>query len=145
MNKLWYHDILVKHAMPAMEALIHSDHKRRNWRKRPFYYQHDGATPHTASKNRKFLRKKQEEWNGKLKVLEWPSNSPDMSPIENVWSYLKQKLEDFPTRPRNLDELWERIQSQWQQLPAEYLQSVALSMPNRVAEVIKKEGWGIKY
>ncbi|PKB96730.1 hypothetical protein RhiirA5_302220, partial [Rhizophagus irregularis] len=34
-------------------------------------------------------------------VLEWPSNSPDLSPIENLWSIIKNKVEKW--MPRNLE------------------------------------------
>jgi transposase len=29
-----------------------------------------------------------------IEVMDWPCNSTDLNPIENVWSYMKNKLKD---------------------------------------------------
>ena len=39
--------------------------------------------------------------------INWPPNSPDLSPIENVWAILKEKLSK--RKIRNLDILRENI------------------------------------
>ena len=31
--------------------------------------------------------------NNKIEKLDWPSYNPDLNPIENLWSIIKQKLE----------------------------------------------------
>jgi transposase len=36
-----------------------------------------------------------------IEVMDWPGNSPDLNPIENVWSYMKNKLRKRPS-PRSL-------------------------------------------
>jgi len=48
-----------------------------------FIFQQDNARVHTARIVRDFF----DESN--ITVLEWPANSPDLNPIENIWSYLK--------------------------------------------------------
>lgn len=145
MNSSWYHGILTHHAMPHLKQLMASQHKRWTKKTAKWYYQHDNAKAHIEKGNSRYLLSKQVESNGRMRVLEWPSNSPDLNPIENLWHYLKDKLEKYESRPTSLDNLWERIKKEWEAIPQEMLRNLAESMPNRVDEVIDKHGWSVKY
>ena len=49
----------------------------------------------------------------KLKVLEWPLQSPDLSPIESFWAELKKRVR--ARRPTNLTQLHQLYQEEWGQ------------------------------
>lgn len=46
----------------------------------------DGAPSHTTQANKSILKKH------KVRLLDWPSNSPDLNPIENAWAIVQQRL-----------------------------------------------------
>ena len=73
-----------------------------------------------------------------LKVVEWPSQSPDLNPIENLWGELKRKLARLPCR--NKKELWENIQQEWYNMPIETCRKLISSMPKRIEAVIRSKG-----
>ncbi|KAL7279386.1 hypothetical protein ACG7TL_007227 [Trametes sanguinea] len=73
-------------------------------------------------------------------LLEWPANSPDLNPIENLWGYIKEKLNTYPDYPAGMLELWERVEKEWEAIGVEYCRALVEGMPKRMAQVIRKKG-----
>lgn len=69
-----------------------------------------------------------------------PPSSPDLNPIENVWSLLKTKVSQLPTRATNLDMLWEQVQACWADIDQQYINNLIDDMPTRVEEVRNARG-----
>ncbi|KAK3534943.1 hypothetical protein QTP70_002025 [Hemibagrus guttatus] len=80
--------------------------------KRGWVFQHDNDPKHTARAMKEWLRKKHFE------VLEWPSQSPDLIPIENLWRELKIRVAQ--RQPQNITTLEEICMEEWAKLPATY-------------------------
>lgn len=100
-------------------------------------FMHDMAPPHSARSTRNFLCAQN------TTVLDWPGNSPDLNPIENIWAHVQRQLPR--TLPRNEQELWARIQTAWQEVPLSVVRNVISSMPARVDEVIRNRGGHTHY
>ncbi len=60
-------------------------------------------------------------------VLDWPANSPDLNPIENL--IVKRKLRD--TRPNNADDLKAAIKATWVSITPEQCHRLIASIPRR--------------
>ena len=78
-------------------------------------------------------------------VMKWPAQSPDLNPIEHLWHYLKKKLLEYEVPPKGIHELWERIEKEWNEIPAETCQKLIESMPRRIEAVLKAKGGYTKY
>ena len=78
-------------------------------------------------------------------VLPWPAQSPDLNPIEHLWSHVKRRLAEYEEPPKGMLELWERIEEEWNKIPASVCQGLIESMPRRVEAVYKAKGGHTKY
>jgi transposase len=85
------------------------------------------------------------DWLGRMvpEVLEWPSRSPDLSPIENLWGVLKGKIRK--RGPKTLESLKIIIEEEFRAIPMSFYCKVFESMTYRLQEVIFRDGECIDY
>ena len=75
-----------------------------------------------------------------VKVLDWPSRSPDLNSIENMWGLLVKKLQEKQQIFENREQLLVSISKAWHELPENYFRNLCASMPKRLAKVIDANG-----
>ncbi len=96
-----------------------------------FIFQQDLATAHTAKSTKSWLN------DHGVGVLDWPANSPDLNPIEN--------LEENEKQEANADELKATVKETWASIPPQQCHKLITSMPRRIEAAIKAKGAPTKY
>ncbi|KAF7656920.1 hypothetical protein LDENG_00034500 [Lucifuga dentata] len=102
-----------------------------------FLFQQDLASAHSAKTTRNWFA------DHGITVLDWPANSPDLNPIENLWDIVKRKMRD--ARPHNTDELKAAIKATWASITPQQCHRLIASMPLRIDAAIHAKGGPTKY
>ncbi|CAF1168507.1 unnamed protein product [Rotaria sordida] len=123
----YYVHILKNFLLPAARRQFHW-----NWR-----LQQDNDPKHRSNICKQFIRKNVPE------LLDWPSNSPDVNPIENIWSIVKRKVEK--RKPKNTDELELFLAEEFKNTDINVVKNCVMSMKNRCLSLISSKGERIKY
>jgi transposase len=107
---------------------------------RKVIFQHDNDPKHTSKLVKEHLD------NQDFTTIVWPAQSPDLNPIENIWSIVKLRLfRNYDRPPKGVHELWERIQEVWDTLTVDDCRNVIKTMHKRCSDVIKAKGYWIDY
>ena len=122
-----YVEILGSELLPEARKLL-----GKNW-----ILQQDGARAHTANHSMNFLKGE------RVRVLSWPARSPDLNPIENLWSVLKHNV--YQRNPQDIKELRMCVEEEINNIDQELVSSLASSMQNRIEMLIENEGNNIGY
>uniref|UniRef100_A0A8C1HXF7 HTH cro/C1-type domain-containing protein n=1 Tax=Cyprinus carpio carpio TaxID=630221 RepID=A0A8C1HXF7_CYPCA len=127
-NAASYQEIMEHFMLPSAEKLYGDE---------DFVFQHNLAPAHSAKTTGKWFT------DHGITVLNWPANSPDLNPIENLWDIVKRKLRD--ARPNTLDELKAAIEESWASITPQQCHRLIASMPRRIEAVISAKGFPTKY
>ena len=79
----------------------------------------------------------------RVKVMDWPSMSPDLNPIEHLWRILKRKVE--VCKVSNICQLRDVVMEEWKSIPVATCEALVNSMPRRVKVVLDNDGGHTKY
>jgi hypothetical protein len=92
-----------------------------------YVFQQDGASPHTSNRSMEYLRKR-------VRLLpqecKWPASSPDLSPIEQVWAYIKNNLN--ASNIKDAETLFREVENVWNDIPMEMIDHLINSLHPRI-------------
>ena len=79
-----------------------------------------------------------------ISLDDWLLFPPDFNIIENIWRLLKQRLKSQGAILQ-IEDLKAVLQAEWEKVTPEVIQSLIVSMPERMMEVWKKKGLATKF
>ena len=92
-------------------------------------FQDDNARPHRGHIVNDFVRV------NNINRMDWPANSPDLNPIENLWDKLARRTyRDNP--PQTIPQLRHHLAQEWQNIPQATIRRCVGSMRKRCKEFV---------
>ena len=102
-------------------------------------FQEDNAASHRA----KVAVSARED--ARIVMLDWPAQSPDLNPIENLWAEMKVMVRCRSPPLSSISKLIKYVKGAWNDIPPEYYRKLIDSMPRRIDAVISANGNRINY
>ncbi|KAK3561767.1 hypothetical protein QTP86_013416 [Hemibagrus guttatus] len=128
MNSAVYQKILKENVRPSVCDLK----LKQTW-----VLQQDNDPKHTSKSTSEWLKK------NKMKTLEWPSQSPDLNPIEMLWHDLKKVV--HARKPSNVAELQQFCKNEWAKIPPQRCNKLIASYGKRLIAVVAAKGGPTSY
>ena len=124
-NKERYVEILEKFKIELENRWSLSTRKK-------FYFQQDGATPHTSNLSLDWLQRNfQKRVISRKTQFEWAPHSPDLSPPDFfLWGHLKDRV--YKTKPQTIADLKVRIREEIEAIEEETCRNVMLNFSRRL-------------
>ena len=130
-----YKDVLQKTLLPEGRRLF-STNGQSTW-----IFQQDNDPTHNSGP--KWVAEWMKENGCHLKTLVWPPNSPDLSPIENIWGIVDSKVQARGCS--SFEEFKEAVLEELKAVPKATLVKLSKSMKHRLEMMVKKGGDRIPY
>ena len=102
-----------------------------------WFFQQDNDPKHKSKLVQKWLQ------TSGIDVMDWPSYSPDLNPIENLWADVKRRAE--MDNPQDVESLRNALQKAWDETDMRLIKKLIESMPRRLKRVREQAGWMTGY
>ena len=70
--------------------------------------------------------------------LPWPSRSPDLNPMENIWGFLSRLVYGNNSQYLSVPDLKQSIVDAWNEMPISVVNKLVASMENRIFQLLIK-------
>ncbi|KAG6583134.1 putative retroelement [Phytophthora cinnamomi] len=102
-------------------------------------FQQDNASIHTSGATKEFLKEEN------VDVMDWPAQSPDLNPIENMWGVLARAVYAHGRQFQTREDLIETIKASWAAIGQDLITKLVESMPKRCIAMLELHGAKTKY
>ncbi len=135
MNSDEYVEVLANNYLPWINGMM----EKLSSHVLPVIYQQDNCSIHKSNYVKWWMG------SNEFDVLDWPSRSPDINPIENLWDIVDSRVRKRSESPKSLEELASAVIEEWNNIPLDILHNLYESMPRRISFCIHSKGYHTKY
>lgn len=118
-----YKRLMELHIVPVVHGANHE-----------LIYQQDNAPAHIHGHMEGFFER------AGVSTMDWPSRSPDLNPIENVWGLMVDYVYSNGRQYSTVDDLKKAVFAAWEKVPASYLHLLVEGMHERMMCVMDRQG-----
>lgn len=128
-NSAKYVKILQKHLIPWM-GKTHP---------KSAIFQQENDHAHTAKETQAWMARVS------LEVMDWPSKSPYMNPIENIWALMAKRVYKNGRQFDKLSDLRDALRMEWENSTLDEMKNMATSMPCRRLDLVEGNSGPTRY
>jgi transposase len=126
-----------EHIVPLIDGWIRLELQETG---RQLVLMQDHAPGHAAATTREDLLERL------IEVVNWPPFSPDLNPIETIWNWMKDWIEEkYEDKQYPYEQLRKIVKEAWDEIPDERLIELLNTMPQRCQDVITAKGGYTKW
>lgn len=132
-NSKIYQNFLSQHIKPVLDDMFPDGN---------YLFQQDNCPAHVSKSTRDWLSA------NSIATFDWPSRSPDLNIIENVWKLMSDIIYDGKVQFNTIDELWCAIDEATTRINTDFFEKVDnlfKSIPKRLVSVIQSRGDLVEY
>lgn len=130
LNSQNYCSFLSKNFLPWYQRLSNEE-------KEILLFMQDNAPSHASKYSKTWFS---DQGIDESKIMIWPPNSPDLNPIEMLWSLIKRKIYENNKQYSSLDALWEAVCKACRDVPEDQLKNLVNGVDKRLVKLIKSKG-----
>lgn len=131
LNSEGYTEILEEIMLPTV-GIVYPGHN--------IHFMQDNCSIHSSNHSMEWFSR-----HPQIELLEWPANSPDLNPIENIWARMVYEWDSI--NPRTKPNLMNYVCQKWDELRGDrrLIENLIGSMPARLQAVVDNDGFWTKY
>uniref|UniRef100_A0A8R1EQQ1 DDE_3 domain-containing protein n=1 Tax=Caenorhabditis japonica TaxID=281687 RepID=A0A8R1EQQ1_CAEJA len=127
MDRFVYEDILENTMRPWARAKVGQ----------AFVFQQDNDPKLTSGHIKNWFQRR------RVDLQDWPSQSPDLNPIEHLWEELERRVQGV--RASNVNQMLDLLEAAWKDIPMSVIHKLLDAMPRRCQAVIDAKGYATRY
>uniref|UniRef100_A0A1I7WCR6 DDE_3 domain-containing protein n=1 Tax=Heterorhabditis bacteriophora TaxID=37862 RepID=A0A1I7WCR6_HETBA len=108
--------------------------KERTFPQKNFIFKQDNAAIHVSCSAKDWFRRRN------IVLMDWPSRSPDLVPMKNLWRILARQVYVQNRQLSSIEDLKKTASEEWSKIDPAILKNLSTNMTERIFQVMSGKG-----